>query len=111
MGSREIRLRHDSSPYLAVTSPELPSVSQAWVDHEPKEAQLAVALAGSNQRMMQGLVMKGACKSIINGLLPKSSNRRIDLDGVVFSVVTGGKSSSFHGFVEWGTRWARARAR
>ncbi|MCJ7594117.1 MAG: helix-turn-helix domain-containing protein, partial [Desulfobacterales bacterium] len=48
----------DEFPYLAVTSPELPSVFQVWVDHEAKEAQLALALAGSSQRMMQGLVME-----------------------------------------------------
>jgi AAA+ ATPase superfamily predicted ATPase len=48
----------DEFPYLVATSPELPRVFQAWVDHEAKEAQLAVALAGSSQRMMQGLVMK-----------------------------------------------------
>jgi len=47
----------DEFPYLVATSPELPSIFQAWVDHEAKEAQLAVALAGSSQRMMQGLVL------------------------------------------------------
>ena len=47
----------DEFPYLVASSPELPSVFQAWVDHEAKEAQLSVALAGSSQRMMQGLVM------------------------------------------------------
>lgn len=53
----------DEFPYLAVTSPELPSVFQAWLDHEAKEAKLAVALAGSSQRMMQGLVM-GATEAL-----------------------------------------------
>lgn len=47
----------DEFPYLVATSPELPSVFQVWVDHEAKEARLALALAGSSQRMMQGLVM------------------------------------------------------
>jgi AAA+ ATPase superfamily predicted ATPase len=47
----------DEFPYLAATSPELPSIIQVWMDHEAKEAGLAVALAGSSQRMMQGLVM------------------------------------------------------
>jgi AAA+ ATPase superfamily predicted ATPase len=47
----------DEFPYLVATSPELPSIFQVWVDHEAKEALLAVALAGSSQRMMQGLVM------------------------------------------------------
>jgi AAA+ ATPase superfamily predicted ATPase len=47
----------DEFPYLVATSPELPSIFQVWVDHEAKEAQLAVAIAGSSQRMMQGLVI------------------------------------------------------
>jgi AAA+ ATPase superfamily predicted ATPase len=47
----------DEFPYLVATSPELPSVFQVWIDHEAKEAHLSVALAGSSQRMMQGLVM------------------------------------------------------
>ncbi|MFC1610065.1 ATP-binding protein [Myxococcota bacterium] len=47
----------DELPYLVVTSPELPSVLQQWLDHGAKEAKLAVALAGSSQRMMQGLVL------------------------------------------------------
>lgn len=48
----------DEFPYLVATSPELTSIFQVWVDHEAKEAQLAVALAGSSQRMMQGLVIE-----------------------------------------------------
>jgi AAA+ ATPase superfamily predicted ATPase len=48
----------DEFPYLVATSPELPSIFQVWVDHEAKEAQLMVALAGSSQRMMQGLVIE-----------------------------------------------------
>ncbi len=47
----------DEFPYLVATSPELPSIFQVWVDQGAKEALLAVALAGSSQRMMQGLVM------------------------------------------------------
>lgn len=47
----------DELPYLVGTSPELPSVLQSWVDHEAREAGLLVALAGSSQRMMQGLVL------------------------------------------------------
>jgi hypothetical protein len=38
-------------------SPELPSVLQRWIDHEAKAAGLVVAVAGSSQRMMQGLVL------------------------------------------------------
>jgi AAA+ ATPase superfamily predicted ATPase len=47
----------DELPYLVPTSPELPSVLQRWVDHEAREARLVVAVAGSSQRMMQGLVL------------------------------------------------------
>jgi AAA+ ATPase superfamily predicted ATPase len=47
----------DELPYLVVTSPELPSVLQRWIDHDARRARLAVALAGSSQRMMQGLVL------------------------------------------------------
>jgi len=47
----------DELPYLVGTSPELPSVLQSWVDHEARRADLLVAVAGSSQRMMQGLVL------------------------------------------------------
>jgi len=47
----------DELPYLVSTSPELPSVLQRFIDHEAKTANLVVALAGSSQRMMQGLVL------------------------------------------------------
>ena len=47
----------DELPYLAAASPELPSVLQSWLDHEAKAAKLVVAIAGSSQRMMQGLVL------------------------------------------------------
>ena len=49
----------DELPYLVASSPELPSVLQRWIDHEAKRARLRVALAGSSQRMMQGLVLAG----------------------------------------------------
>ena len=62
--AREARLANwrgplviDELPYLVTASPELPSVLQRWVDHEARQAGLAVALAGSSQRMMQGLVL------------------------------------------------------
>lgn len=48
----------DELPYLVVSSPELPSLLQHWVDHEAAEARLVVAVAGSSQRMMQGLVLE-----------------------------------------------------
>ncbi len=47
----------DELPYLVAASPELPSVLQRWVDHDARRARLRVALAGSSQRMMQGLVL------------------------------------------------------
>jgi AAA+ ATPase superfamily predicted ATPase len=47
----------DEFPYLVLGSPELPSVLQQWIDHEASDAKLVVALAGSSQRMMQGLVL------------------------------------------------------
>ncbi len=47
----------DELPYLALASPELPSVLQRWIDHEARAARLKVAVAGSSQRMMQGLVL------------------------------------------------------
>ena len=50
----------DEFPYLVTTSPELPSVFQGWVDHDARGAKLAVAIAGSSQRMMQGLVTDAA---------------------------------------------------
>lgn len=47
----------DELPYLVLGSPELPSVLQQWLDHAAAEARLVVALAGSSQRMVQGLVL------------------------------------------------------
>lgn len=59
--ARQLRFRGpivlDELPYLVASSPELPSVLQQWVDHEARAAGLVVALAGSSQRMMQGLVL------------------------------------------------------
>lgn len=49
----------DELPYLVLASPELPSVLQRWIDHDAREARLAVAIAGSSQRMMQGFVLSG----------------------------------------------------
>lgn len=45
----------DEFPYLVNESPDLPSLIQEWIDHLPKN--ICVVLAGSNQRMMQGLVL------------------------------------------------------
>ncbi len=47
----------DELPYLVASSPELPSVLQRFVDHGVKQSRLVLALAGSSQRMMQGLVL------------------------------------------------------
>jgi len=47
----------DELPYWIATSSELASVLQRWIDHEARDAKLAVALAGSSQRMMQGLAL------------------------------------------------------
>jgi hypothetical protein len=47
----------DELPYLVAASPSLPSVLQRFVDHDAREARLVVAVAGSAQHMMQGLVM------------------------------------------------------
>lgn len=50
----------DELPYLVVASPSLPSVLQAFVDHEGRDAGVLLVLAGSSQRMMHGLVLDGA---------------------------------------------------
>ncbi len=47
----------DEVPYLIGPSPELPAVLQRFIDHDAREAGLVVALAGSSQRMMQGLTL------------------------------------------------------
>ena len=47
----------DEFPFLVASSPELPSVVQHWIDHEAVPAGLVVAIAGSSQRMMHGLVL------------------------------------------------------
>jgi AAA+ ATPase superfamily predicted ATPase len=69
----------DELPYLVQQSPELPSLLQRWIDHEARDARLAVAIAGSSQRMMQGLVLSpdaplyGRAREIIElGPLPPS---------------------------------------
>lgn len=49
----------DEIPYLVEASPELPSVIQRFVDHGAREADFTLALSGSSQRMMQGLVLAG----------------------------------------------------
>ncbi|MBN2496641.1 MAG: ATP-binding protein [Deltaproteobacteria bacterium] len=50
----------DELPYLVSSSPELPSILQRWIDHDARQAGLVVVLAGSSQRMMQGLVLSAS---------------------------------------------------
>ncbi len=47
----------DELPYAVSSAPELPAALQRFVDHDAKSAGLTVALSGSSQRMMQGLVL------------------------------------------------------
>jgi hypothetical protein len=47
----------DEFPYWAGASAELASQFQRWIDGEARQARLCVAIAGSSQRMMQGLVL------------------------------------------------------
>ena len=47
----------DELPYLVTADPSLPTVLQAWIDHEAREARLTVAVCGSAQHMMQGLAL------------------------------------------------------
>lgn len=47
----------DELPYLVAQSSELPSVLQRIIDRDAKRANFVLALAGSSQRMMQGLVL------------------------------------------------------
>lgn len=48
----------DEFPYLVVSSKELPSILQQFIDHDFKRLKLTLAIAGSSQRMMQGLVLE-----------------------------------------------------
>lgn len=50
----------DEFPYLMSSCPELPSVVQAWLDHEARAAGLTVVLSGSSQSMMQGLTLSAS---------------------------------------------------
>lgn len=50
----------DEFPYLVLSSPSLPSVMQNWVDLEAARDGLLVAISGSSQAMMQGLVLDPA---------------------------------------------------
>lgn len=47
----------DEFPHLVASSAALPSVLQNWIDREAAADGLLVAIAGSSQHMMQGLVL------------------------------------------------------
>ncbi|MCX6537849.1 MAG: ATP-binding protein [Acidobacteria bacterium] len=47
----------DEFPCLVASSPTLPSILQNWIDQESSSGGLLVAIAGSSQRMMQGMVL------------------------------------------------------
>lgn len=47
----------DEFPYWVGASAELASQFQRWIDGEARQAHLCVAIAGSSQRMMHGLVL------------------------------------------------------
>ncbi|MCC6527514.1 MAG: ATP-binding protein [Polyangiaceae bacterium] len=47
----------DELPYLVASCPSRTSTLQAWVDHGAKQAGIRLVVAGSSQRMMQGLVL------------------------------------------------------
>lgn len=47
----------DEFPHLVSSATSLPSVLQNWIDREAASGGLLMAIAGSSQRMMQGLVL------------------------------------------------------
>jgi len=47
----------DELPCLIAAAPSFASIFQNWLDREARSASLVVAVAGSSQRMMQGLVL------------------------------------------------------
>lgn len=50
----------DEFPYLALVSPELPSILQRFIDRELKDAKLIIVLCGSSQHMMLDTVIKAS---------------------------------------------------
>lgn len=91
----------DELPYLVAHSPELPSVLQRFIDHDAKNARLTVVIAGSSQRMMQGLVLSAnaplfgrATEHIHLGPLPSSALRELgikdSLAAIAFWTAWGG---------------------
>jgi hypothetical protein len=47
----------DELPYLVAMEPDLPATLQRFIDHDARRARIVLALAGSSQRMMQGLIL------------------------------------------------------
>jgi AAA+ ATPase superfamily predicted ATPase len=92
----------DEVPYLVASSPSLPSVLQSFVDHEAKQAGIQLLLAGSSQRMMQGLVLDAAAplygraretiqlRPLRAGWIGKALGLRRAVDGVAAYSVWGG---------------------
>jgi AAA+ ATPase superfamily predicted ATPase len=80
----------DELPYLVASEPALPSILQRWIDHEAKRAKLRVAIAGSSQRMMQGLVLsadaplygRASVLLDIKPLEPQYLRDALDVDGL-----------------------------
>jgi len=91
----------DELPYLAASSPELASVLQRWIDHSANDARLVVALAGSSQRMMQGLVLDagaplfGRAKVALK-ITPLPAQYLVDAFGTLGSV------EAVHTWAAWG---------
>ena len=48
----------DEFPYLVAANPPFASIFQNWLDRDARSAGLVVAVAGSSQRMMQGIVLE-----------------------------------------------------
>ncbi|MDD8026160.1 MAG: ATP-binding protein [Acidobacteriota bacterium] len=92
----------DELPYLAAAAPEIASVLQRWVDHEAKTAGLCVALAGSSQRMMHGIVLAPSAplfgraavalrlKPIAAGYLPQVFGLKENHQAIMAHAVWGG---------------------
>lgn len=57
--TKRITLFMDEFPYMVMSSQELPSVIQKYIDM-PGEKNINLVLCGSSQRMMQGMVMNAA---------------------------------------------------
>jgi AAA+ ATPase superfamily predicted ATPase len=91
----------DELPYLLATSPELPGVLQRFVDHDGKQAGLVVALAGSSQRMMQGLAL--APDAPLYGRASELFKLEPLPPGCITDVLAGGNArQAVRAFATWG---------